>query len=161
MPPQPIDRPGPLGDEIIAVIEQKPDLHRPLVQIHDREPLDAILDDRSGDRERVDLVGLARLARALARGAHPPRRDADDPLADSQQRPLKAPRNRAAVLDRPHPLVVQAPGPADRGQMPRIVGLDLPAAAYLAGRLVDHSKRVRPLVRVRPDHDHVTVPSFG
>jgi hypothetical protein len=56
MPPQPIDRPGSLGDEIVAVIEQQADLHRPLVQIRDREPLDAILDDRSGDRERVDLV---------------------------------------------------------------------------------------------------------
>jgi hypothetical protein len=66
MPPQPIDRPGPLGDEIIAVIEQKADLHRPLVQKRDREPLDAVLDDRPGDRERVDLVGLARLALALA-----------------------------------------------------------------------------------------------
>jgi hypothetical protein len=45
--------------------------------------------------------------------------------------------------------------------MPRIVSLDLPAAAYLAGPLVDRSKRVRPLVRVRPDHDHMTVASFG
>ena len=37
MPPQPVHGPGPVGDEIVAVIEQQPDLHRLLVQVCDRE----------------------------------------------------------------------------------------------------------------------------
>jgi hypothetical protein len=55
MPPQPVHRPGPLGNKVVAMIEQQPDLHRPLVQVRDRELLDSVLDDRAGDRERVDL----------------------------------------------------------------------------------------------------------
>jgi hypothetical protein len=31
MPPQPVHGAGALGDEIVAVIEQQPDLHSPLV----------------------------------------------------------------------------------------------------------------------------------
>ena len=119
MPPQTVHGPSPLGDEILAVIEQQPDLHRLLVQERDREPLDPILDDRAGDRQRVDLIRLARLALALAGSAHPMRRHAHDPLARGQQRLLKAPRDMPAVLDRPHAIVIQPAGPAHRGQMPR------------------------------------------
>ena len=89
------------------------------------------------------------------------RRHAHDPLARGQQRLLKPPRTRPAVLDRPHPPVIQATSPPDRGQMTGIVSLDLPAAAHAAGSLVDRRQRVRALVRVRSDHDHMTVPSFG
>ena len=152
VPAQPVHRAGALGDEIVAVLEQQPDLHRPLVQVRDREPLDTVLDDRSGDGERVDLVRLAWLALALARCAHPVRRHPDNPLARRQQRLLKPARTRAAVLDRPHPLLVEPAGPPDRGQMPRPVRLDLAAAAHLAGSLVDRRERVRALVGVRPDH---------
>ncbi len=91
MPPQPVDGAGALGDEIVAVIEQQADLHRLLVNVRDRKPLDTVLDDRACDRERIDLVGLARLALCLARGAHPVRRHADDPLAGRQQRLLEPP----------------------------------------------------------------------
>ena len=56
VPPQPVDGAGPLGDEIVAVIGDQPDLHRPLVQVRAGEVLDPVLDDRAGDRERVDLV---------------------------------------------------------------------------------------------------------
>ena len=63
---------------------------RLLVQIRDREPLDSILDDRSRNRKRVDLVELARLALALAGGAHPMRRDPHDPLARRPTAPVQA-----------------------------------------------------------------------
>ena len=118
MPPQPVDRAGALDDEIMTVIEQQADLHRLLVQIRDRELLDSVLDDRPRDRERVDLIRLARLPLPLAGGAHPVRRDPHDPLTGSQQRLLQTPRDVPAVLDRPDPLLVQAPSPPDRGQMP-------------------------------------------
>jgi hypothetical protein len=149
MPAQPVDRPGALGGEVASVIGDQPDLHCPLVQKHDREAVDPVLDDRAGDRQRVDLIGLARLALALAGGAHPLRRDPDDLLAGGQQRLLKALGDVPAVLDRPHAIIIQAAGPADRGQMPRLVGLDLAVAADPAGSLVDRRERVRALVRVR------------
>lgn len=66
-----------------------------------------------------------------------------------------------AVLDRPHTIVIQAKRPADRRQMPGIVSCDLTVCAHLARAIVDRRQRVRPLVRVRPNHDHTTVPSFG
>jgi hypothetical protein len=37
------------------MVRDEPDLHRLLVQIGSRERLDAVLDDRAGDRQRVDL----------------------------------------------------------------------------------------------------------
>ena len=64
MPAQPVLHAGALNDEIVAVIGQQPDLHRLLVQERGGEALDAVLDDSSGDRERVDLIRLARLALA-------------------------------------------------------------------------------------------------
>ena len=85
----------------------------------------------------------------------------DDPLARGQQRLLKPTRDMPAVLDRPHAFVIQAASPAHFREVPRLVGLDLPAAANLAGSLVHASERVLALVRVHPNHDHVTVPSFG
>jgi hypothetical protein len=77
------------------------------------------------------------------------RRDAHDPLAGGQQRLLEPARDVPAILDRPHPLLIQAARPPDRGEMPRIIRLDLPAAADPAGSLVDRRERVRALVRVR------------
>ena len=69
MPAHPVHGAGPLGDQIAAVIEQQPDLDRLLVQERDGEPLDTVPDDGAGDRQRVDLIRLARRPFALARGA--------------------------------------------------------------------------------------------
>ncbi len=63
-----------------------------------------------------------------------------------------------AVLKRPHSILIQPAGPAHRGQMPRIVSLDLPATADPAGPLIDCREHVRALVRVRPDHDYLLRP---
>ena len=161
MPPQPINRARPVGDEIGAVIEQQPDLHRPLIQVRGREPLDPVSYDRAGDRQRVDLIGLPRPALALAGRPHSMRRDSHHPLTSRQQRLLEPPRNRAAVLERPDALLIEAARPPGRGQVSGLVGLDLPLAAHPAGSRLDRRQRVRPLVRVRPDHDHLHVPSFG
>jgi hypothetical protein len=89
MPAQPVDHARALDHEIVAVIGDQADLHRPLVQVRDREALDPVLDDRAGDRERIDLIGLARLALPAPRRAHPVRRHAHDPLAGCQQRLLE------------------------------------------------------------------------
>ena len=62
MPAQAVDDPRALGDQVSSMIEEETDLHRLLVQIRDRELLDAVLHDGPGDGERVDLIGLAGFA---------------------------------------------------------------------------------------------------
>jgi hypothetical protein len=58
--------------------------------MRDGEVLDAVFDDGSGDRQRVDLIGLA--GPALPPGsAHLLRRDTHDLLACDKQRLFKAP----------------------------------------------------------------------
>src|ERR671922_2117485 len=79
----------------------------------------------------------------------------DLPGSRGEQRPLEPPRDVAAVLDRPHPLLIQTARPAHRGQMSRLLGLDLAAAADPARARVDRRQRVPALVRVHPDHDHL------
>lgn len=73
------------------MIGQQADLHRVLVEVRRREGIDAVFDDRPGDRERVDLIGLAGLALSSTRRAHSVRRNADDALAGRDQRLFKAP----------------------------------------------------------------------
>src|SRR5918992_5190884 len=63
-----------------------------------------------------------------------------------------------AVLDRPHPLVIQPARPAHRGQMALLLGPDLAGAASPARPRVDGRQRMGELVRVRPDHDHLHRP---
>jgi hypothetical protein len=155
VPAQPVLGPGALGDQILTVVAEQPHLHRPLVEVGGREALRPVLDDRARHRQRVDLVRLARLALPAPGGAHPVRRHPDNPLAGGEQRLLQPPRHVPAVLDRPHPFVVQPARPAHSGQMPRLLGLDLALAAHPAGSRVDGRQRVCVLVRVHPDHDHL------
>ena len=143
MPAQPVHRPRALGDKLASVIAEETDLHRPLNQIRDREPLDTVTYDRSRDRERIDLVRLPRLALALPGATHPTRRHPDDPLTDGQQRPLKAPGHMPAIVDRPHPVLIHATSPPNRRQMPRIISLDLPASAHPAGPHIHRRQRMR------------------
>ncbi len=104
MPPKPVLDTGPLSNEIVTVIADQPDLHRPLVEIRGREAVNTILDHRSRDRERIDLIRLPRLTLPAPRDAHPVRRDPNHSLPGRDQRLLKAPGDLPAVLDRPHPL---------------------------------------------------------
>jgi hypothetical protein len=158
MPAQPVLYPRALSDEILAVIREQPDLHRPLVQMCHGETLDPILDDGTGDRERVDLVGLAGLALPTPGGAHPVRRHPDHPLTGGDQRLFEPTRDVPAVLDRPHALVIELARPPHRGQIPQLLSLDLTLPAHPAGPLVDRRQRVRALVCVRSDHDHLHRP---
>ena len=48
-------------------------------------------------------------------------RHAQDTLESCQLRLLEPPRHMPAVLDRPHPVLVQTTSPPNRGQVPRIV----------------------------------------
>jgi hypothetical protein len=158
VPAQPVLDPRALGDQVLAVVGQQPDLHRPLIEMSDGEALHAVLDHGPGDRQRVDLVRLARLALPTPGGAHPVRCDTHDPLAGRDQRLLEPARDVATVLDRPDPLLIEPARPAQRGQVARLLGLDLALAALAARSSVDGRQRMRALVRVRSDHDHLHRP---
>ena len=158
MPPQSILDASPFGHQIVAVIGQQADLHRVLVQIRNREAVDPVLDDGASDGQRVDLIRLASLPLPAPRSAHPMRRHANDPLARGQQRLLEPARDMPAVLDRPHPLLVEASRPTQRGQMPRFLSLDLALAVDPARAIVHSRQHMCALVRVRADHDHLDRP---
>jgi hypothetical protein len=105
VPTQPVDDPGALGHQVLAVIAQQADLQRTLVQKRFREAVDPFAQHGAGDRSRIDLVGLAGLTLAAARDAHQLRWNAHDALAGAEQRLLQSAGEPAAVLDRPHPVV--------------------------------------------------------
>ena len=108
MPAQPVDHPGALGDDLIAVIAQHADLQRVLVGERHREALDPVAHHGQRDSARVDRIGLPGLARDLAGLAGHRGRHADHPLASGDQRGLQARGDVPAVLDRPHPLLIAA-----------------------------------------------------
>src|SRR3954449_8324332 len=66
-----------------------------------------------------------------------------------------------AVLDRPHALASQPTRPAQRGQLTARVRGHRPRRQHAPSRGVQRGQRVRPLVRVGPDHDHEHRPFVG
>ena len=161
LPAQIVDQRGALLDEPIAVIDEQPDVELGAGQLRDRQRLETLADRRAGDRDGVDAIGLSRLAGALPGAGHQLRRNADDALAALEQEPLQRPRHMPAVFKRPDPLAADAARPAQQlTERPRRRG-NRHLAKCPARRLVDGRKRVRPLMRVRPDHDHFHRPLVG
>jgi hypothetical protein len=128
VPAQPVDQPGALGNEDLAVIAQQPDLDSLLIEEGSRESLDPLAQHGAGNRSRIDLVGLPDLAFAAARGAHQLRRDTQNTLAHANERALKPLRDVAAVLDRPDDLLAQLVGPAQPVEMSLLARGDLSLA---------------------------------
>ena len=91
MPAQVVDELGALRDEPLAVIDEQPDIELGARQLRDGKGVEAFADRGSGDRDGVDHVVLAALARGAARVGHQLRRDAHDPLAAAQQEALQRP----------------------------------------------------------------------
>jgi hypothetical protein len=112
LPAQIVDQCGALLDEAIAVIDEQPDVELDARQVRDGQRLKALADRRSRDRDGIDSVRLARLARALPRAGHQLRRNANHALAALEQEPLQRPRDMPAILKRPHPLATDAARPA-------------------------------------------------
>jgi hypothetical protein len=136
------------------MIEQQLDVACRAAQLRRRERVDALLQCRPRDRERVDRIALATLAQGAPAAGHQLRRHPHDALAASQQEPLQLARHVPAILDRPDPLSVQAARPAQRALHPRDRRLHGLAATQLARSGVRRRQRVVGLVWIRPDHDH-------
>jgi hypothetical protein len=155
-----VDQPDALAHQLIAVIAEHPDLMRLLVQERDRQTLNPFPDRRQRDRPRVDRVGLPGRPGRFARLARQRGCDPNHPLPSTEQSPLQPGGDMPAVLERPYPLLVQASSEPQRVQRPIIAGLDRRLAPDDAGHRIERDERVRPLVCVHPDHDHVPVPSL-
>jgi hypothetical protein len=112
----------------------------------------------TGNRERVDAVGLAVGACALARPGHQLRRDPHDPLIVLEQEALEAAADAADIFQRPQELFIDRARPREQ--------LRVPARPRLCGQLVDElaARRahgnggVRLLVRVDSDDERHDFP---
>lgn len=154
VPAQAVDDPRALRDKVLAVVAQQADLEPALIQKRGREAIDPFAQNGTGDRPRVDLVGLPRLALPTPRNSHQLRRHARDALTGAEKCLLQSAREPATVLDRPDPLVRQPTRPTQHSAVAVRVGLDLEFGHHHAGSGVDCGERVRALVGIRPDHDH-------
>ena len=83
VPAQPIDDPGPLGDQVVAVVDQQPDLPGGTVQPGHRQL--RFPQRRPGHRQRVDRIRLAVAAAGGAGVGHELGRDPHDLLAGTEQ----------------------------------------------------------------------------
>ena len=117
-------------------------------------------DRGPGDRDGVDRDRTCRArvpsgarrpsASGATRTTRSPRRE---------QEALQRPGDVAAVLDRPHPLAVRGRAPTPAGhQTSAAWPCTVAVGEHAAGRGVDRGQRVRVLVGVRPDHDHLHRP---
>jgi len=144
------------------VINQQPDVEFDPGELRERQRIQALTDRSARDRDCVDRIGLARLARRIPRPGGQLGSDAHDSLAPGEQEPLERPGDVPAVLKRPDPLARQPARPAQQILKRTTPGAHRVVREHPAGRLLQRRDRVRRLVRVRPDHDHPLRPfSWG
>jgi hypothetical protein len=149
------------GDDLVAVVVQGADLECLLVQVRDRERVDSFPERGASDRGRVDRIGLPRCAHGASGCLGQPRRDPDDPAAAGEQPALQPAGDVATVLERPHAHLVEFCSEPKRQQCALIGCRDRQSPARLAGGGVERHERVRALVCVHTDHDHLHRPFVG
>ena len=144
------------------MIDQQPDVELGAGELGDSAACRGLRGSRRARSRRRRCVGLAALARRLARAGHQLRRHAHDPLAAREQEALQRARTRAgsprsptpapaAEPARPQQQIIKRPAPGPHGHV----------SEHPAGRRVDRRQRVRALVGVRPEHDHLHRPFVG
>jgi hypothetical protein len=156
VPAQPVDDPGPLGDQVVAVVDQQPDL--PGGPVHPGGGQLRFPQRRPRHRQRVDRIGLAVGAGGGTGVGHELGWDPHDLLAGAEQVPLQPSGQVPAVFDRPAPLGAEPRHPHQQVQMVGRGGAD-GAFPQLAAALVDGDDRVGALVGVDPQDHHGRVSS--
>ena len=151
-PAQPVHDPGPLSDQVHAVISQPPHLQDLLIEAGGRQAC-ALAQRQPRDRQRVDRVGLAPLPAAAPLPGHQLRRHEHDLLSGRQQFPDQAAGHMPHVLHRPQPPRGQLPGPGDQLPVP-VPPCPHCALRLLAAQLISRDRGVGLLVRVHPDYHH-------
>ncbi len=119
-----------------------------------RERVEPFAQRGARDVQSVDVIRLAALAGAFARLGHQVGRHAQHTLPTLDQKPLKGSRHVPAILQRPDALAVDAARPPQQRSESAPADLNGVIAKQLAGRRRNRGDRVRPLVRVRAEHNH-------
>jgi hypothetical protein len=158
VPAQPVDHPGSFADDLIAIVTEHADLDRVLVAERLREALDPVTHHGQRHCARVDRIRLSRMPRDPPRLAGHRGRDPDHPLAGSDQRRFQARGHVPAVLDRPHPFLLQTTGEPQSLKRSSVAGRDRQLPAYGPRLPVHRDQHVVALVSVCPNHDHVPRP---
>jgi hypothetical protein len=158
MPAQPLLILGAGVDYVVAMIGEQPDIERPPVEVRAWEVLEPLFQRCSGDRERVDRVGLPALTRGSASARHVLRSDPHDALAARDEEPLERAAHVPAVLDRPDPLAVELARPPQQFAEASMARRRGQLATRPGGQRVDRATRVGLLVRVRPNNNHLQRP---
>jgi hypothetical protein len=123
MPLQRVVERDALADQPLAVIDEQPQVELAAVELCGRQRIQALPERRPGDRDRVDAVGLPAVTSVATGRRHQLRGDPQHPLAATDQKPLKGPRDMPTILDRPDPPALQAARPdQQRGEA---LGADL------------------------------------
>jgi hypothetical protein len=161
VPTQPVRQAAAFGHDLVAVVVEDADLERLLVQVRDRERFGPFSERGAGDRGRVDRIGLPRLAYCPPGCLGQPRRDADDSVTAGEKPALQPAGHVSAVLYRPHALGVELCGERQRQQRAVVRRRDRQLPARDAGYRIERDKRVRALVCVHTDHDHLHRPFVG
>ena len=150
MPAQPLLRPPPLVDEIVAVVDQQLQITKDLL-VRARPAQVRLAQRRPCDRERVDRVRLA------ARPARPPlrhrqlRRHPHQLL--TRRRAAAAPANASAAGSPRPPTTARSPSAAAQPSSSSLPTSTVRLVEQPAG-LVDRDRSHRLLVYVHSDHDH-------
>lgn len=150
------------ADEILAMVDQQPQLAVRAVQRRGREI--GLSPRRPGNSHRVDRVGLPSLPGAATGVGHQFRRDACQRLPGPQQVGLEPAGEMTAVLHGPSP-PRPLRRPLERDQVP-VGGRLHRRDANLATEPVAGHERVGALVRVNADHNlevvvQAVLPSVG
>jgi len=150
VPTQPALDPGPLSDQVVAVVDQQP--HPAGRAVQARHWQVGFAQRGPGHGQRVDRVGLATLAPRAPGGGHQPGRHPQDLFPGAQQVGLQPAGQVPAVLGREDPL--GPPGrPPQRVHVP-VAGGRQGALGELPAGLINRHERVGLLVGVDTDDDH-------
>src|SRR5438105_3387336 len=150
VPTQPLLRPAPSVDEIVAMVNKQLQITKNLLV--DARPTQVRLPQRCAcDRERVDRVRLATRAARPSFRHRQLRRHPHQLLTRREQQPLQPARQLPAILNCPQPLIAVRRRPAEQ-----LIAADYrDLLAEPTARLVDGDSGDRLLVYVQSDHDHV------
>ena len=144
---------------VVEVIKQQAHIQLTPRKYRGGQSVDAFSNSRPRHRQRIDRIRLAALARRTASTGHHPRRDPHHLLAPPHQQPLQPARYMSAILDRPYPIrIAQPPHPRQRIHDALRCGGDRPHPHPPPTGHLHRHQRVRRLVCVRSDHDHVHRP---
>jgi len=151
---KPVDDPPALCGELVPAVRQQPEHPGVVLGSHPTQ-IGAALGYR-GDGLGVDPVGLPAVAPVeLARPCGKHRRDVDHDLAGGNELLGEQVAQAVRALDRPGALGPVA-GPALEPRQGGLVRRHSQLAQHVAGFIQCHG-RVRRLVRIDPDGDHVSL----